>query len=30
MEWVVWSVAGLMAVVALAALVNALESCFDY
>ena len=30
MEWVVWSVAGLMGVIALAALVNALENCFDY
>jgi hypothetical protein len=30
MEWVVWSVAGLMGVIALTALVNALENCFDY
>lgn len=30
MEWVLWSVAGLVALVALAAVVNALECCFDY
>jgi hypothetical protein len=30
MEWVLWGVAGLMAIVAVAALANALENCFDY
>ncbi len=30
MDVVVWSLAGVMGVIALATVVSALESCFDY